>query len=341
MPFEWISDDGICVIAIVGICKNAGKTTLLNHILANNPEISFGVLSTGIDGEESDRVFNIPKPRVRLQSGSIFCCDTNTLNAHGSDVRILERLAFGNELRPLWLAQCRQSLTTEITGPASGSEQIKAVQRLRHHGARKVLIDGSLDRKAIGQSEVLDALILIAGASFGSEESIITELKRLLLLNSIPINDCILEKSQLFRKLSFTAHLLLCCGKKWFSTGIDSLIGNEVDLEKLTENHPNISGLFIPGAITETSLPKLKPILDRMGASILLRHPECLKLSLPSLEAFLHNYRPKVLIPYKIKTIAVNANGIGMDPKDAEAFRMRLRESFPDNDLIDIMELEI
>ncbi|MDZ4182304.1 MAG: GTP-binding protein [Candidatus Cloacimonadaceae bacterium] len=341
MPFEWISDDGIRVIAIVGICKNAGKTTLLNHILDLMPDTAFGVLSTGIDGEESDRVFKTPKPRVRLNPGCIFCCDTAVLNAHGSDVRILEKLSFGNELRPLWLAQCRQSLITEITGPSSGSDQIRTVQRLRHHGAKKVLIDGSLDRKAIGQSDVLDALVLVAGASFGTETEIIYELKRLLMLNDIPADTKVAENAQLYQKLSGASTLYINTGKNWFDAGIATLIDNEYALDGAFKKHPKFTGIYIPGAITEASLPKLKGFLDRAGSRILLRHPECLMLPLTGLEAFLRDYHPVVLIPYKIRLIAVNANGIGAQPHDAEAFRLKLKTSFPDSKLIDIMEMEI
>lgn len=341
MPFEWISDDGIRVIAIVGICKNAGKTTLLNHILELMPATSFGVLSTGIDGEESDRVFKTPKPRVRLNPGCIFCCDTPTLNSHGSDVRILEKLSFGSELRPLWLARSRQSLITEITGPASGTDQIRTVQRLRHHGAKKVLIDGSLDRKAIGQSDVLDALVLVAGASYGTESEIKAELKRLLLLNDIPADNKVAENARLYQKLSDASTLYVKSGKKWFDTGIASLIDNESALGDVSRKHPGFTGIYIPGAITDASLPKLKGFLERAGSRILLRHPECLKLSLPGLEAFLRDYHPEVLIPYKIRLIAVNANGIGAQPQDAEAFRYKLKTSFPGCKLIDIMEMEI
>ena len=58
MPWSWISRDDIRIIAIAGICKNAGKTSLLNAILGAKPDISFGVLSTGIDGEDLDTVFH-------------------------------------------------------------------------------------------------------------------------------------------------------------------------------------------------------------------------------------------------------------------------------------------
>lgn len=91
-PFSWVLDPEVRAAAIVGICKNAGKTSLLNHLLALRRDGAWGVFSTGIDGEERDTVFRIPKPAVKLDAGLIFCCDTGALNGLGSAVEILEKL---------------------------------------------------------------------------------------------------------------------------------------------------------------------------------------------------------------------------------------------------------
>ena len=53
---ELISTWTLKTIALVGISKNSGKTTLLNGILKLYPDISWGVMSTGLDGESRDRI---------------------------------------------------------------------------------------------------------------------------------------------------------------------------------------------------------------------------------------------------------------------------------------------
>ena len=55
-------------LSIVGMAKNAGKTTALNYLIeeADDEMIRLGITSTGRDGETSDLVTGTEKPRVYL-----------------------------------------------------------------------------------------------------------------------------------------------------------------------------------------------------------------------------------------------------------------------------------
>lgn len=208
-PFDWILEDDVRSIAIVGISKNSGKTTLLNHLLREHAELSFGVFSTGIDGEETDTVFKTPKPRVRLNPGTLFCCDTASLDRHGSAVEVLEKLGSASPQRQLWLSRTILPVETEITGPASVAGQTRLLGKILAHGAARVLIDGSLDRKSIALSEAVDAVVALIGASFGSPAAIADELKRLLLLNQIPLSPLTADP-ELHGKLLETEEVMAC-----------------------------------------------------------------------------------------------------------------------------------
>ncbi|MDZ4121487.1 MAG: hypothetical protein U1C33_03650, partial [Candidatus Cloacimonadaceae bacterium] len=69
-----LAPQGKTTIALIGLSKNAGKTSLLNFLIKSAPRIRFGIMSTGRDGEEQDTVFATPKPPVILSAGTIFCC---------------------------------------------------------------------------------------------------------------------------------------------------------------------------------------------------------------------------------------------------------------------------
>jgi ABC-type branched-subunit amino acid transport system ATPase component len=71
VQLSWISEGRTKIVAIVGICKNAGKTTVLNAVLKQH-DFSWGVLSTGRDGEREDLVYKTPKPRVLIPRGVFF-----------------------------------------------------------------------------------------------------------------------------------------------------------------------------------------------------------------------------------------------------------------------------
>ena len=66
------------VLSIVGMAKNAGKTTALNYILeeAMDEGMLLGVTSTGRDGESSDLVTGTEKPRVFLDAGTLVSVPT-------------------------------------------------------------------------------------------------------------------------------------------------------------------------------------------------------------------------------------------------------------------------
>ena len=65
-------------ISIVGMAKNAGKTTALNYLLeeAMDEGLRLGVTSTGRDGEGTDVVTGTDKPRVFLDTDTIVSVPT-------------------------------------------------------------------------------------------------------------------------------------------------------------------------------------------------------------------------------------------------------------------------
>lgn len=335
-PFlPWLAAADRKNIAIVGICKNAGKTTLLNAVLKHYPDLKWGVLSTGRDGESTDTVFKTPKPRVQLTPGTIFCADAQSLEEHGSAIRILARTPWQRGGNRLYLASAITAIATEIGGPGTASAQSDCAVQMHKLGAEKVLIDGSLDRKSVVLSGSVDSLLLVAGASFGSIGEIIAELERLMTLAAIEPEPKLSAATR--NKLRDSRELMLYAEGSWKPAGFTSLIGKEKELMELLANNPGITSLYIPGAYSAAQHHRLNEQLK--GIKLLFRHPECLKLPSPELEAFLQKHRPHCLIPFKISAIMINSEGIGSDSHDAEQFRIKLRQAFPKVPLQDLMEL--
>lgn len=320
-------------IALVGISKNSGKTSLLNAILAEFPSLDWAVMTTGIDGEEKDLVFKTHKPQVSLHPGMLFCCDAQSLDAHGSKIQVLSALSFSG--RKLFLAKALHPLKTKITGPSSVNQQAKLMSQFRALGAQKVLVDGSLDRKSIAMEETIDALILLVGASYGSIEQIIAELKRLIMLRDLP--QAKLTNYQ-FRRLKRTDEILILYKTRWQSSKIKSLIRHEKQLMQLLEREPK--ALYIPSALTDSVYEKLGKTLARSDLKIIFRHPECIKLSRPHLQSLVQSCQVSSLIPFKIKAFALNSTAIGKDAIPADSFRRQIRAAFPNESFFDIMEID-
>ncbi|HQQ67414.1 MAG TPA: hypothetical protein PLX77_01165 [Candidatus Cloacimonadota bacterium] len=330
---ELISTWSLKTIALVGISKNSGKTTLLNGILKLYPDISWGVMSTGLDGESRDRIYKTPKPQVQLPKGSLFCADGTTLESLGSRVSILKAELFSG--RKLWFLKAEEALQTEITGPSSVSDQIRASRDLHRMGAAKVLIDGSLDRKSIAFEDSVQAIILCIGASFGTKEEIVEEVKRLDLMISIPKCHC-----SKYHYDSLKAAETVMYGKRgqWQKTQIASLIGHEEEISAILDEHPET--LYIPGAYTSMLHTRLFPLFKAAKAQLIFRHPQCLALSYSEILRLRRDCDVSTLIPFKVKLYALNPWAVGKTPINADQFRQHIRSHWPQHTFIDIMELD-
>lgn len=334
MQFKWITDGQVKIIAIVGTSKNAGKTSLLNHLLWRNQELAFGVFSTGIDGEKEDAIFLKPKPAVQLYAGTLFCCDSNALRDLGSRVEILASLAEPG--RELFIAKSLGLIKSMITGPATASAQVELAQRMLDLGADKVLVDGSLDRKSIALSPKIDAIALVLGASFGNLNELELELKRLSALRSLSVYAA---DAQSFALLEPAEELKFFDGTLWQDSGCASLNADPQTLIKAAQAQKELKGIYIPGSVTPKSISTLYSMLPKAEALVLVRHPDCLKLNVHQLLELESRHNLKCLIPFKIKEYILNSEAMGHKCQDADLFRLRLRTAFPELNLIDIMEV--
>jgi len=331
---DWITFSK--AVAVVGICKNAGKTTLLNQIIESNPGHRWGVMSTGIDGEETDKVFGHRKPALRLPCGTIFVCDTPTVNTLGSSIAILQRVEHSGR-RKLWIARAMEDIETSITGPANVREQTRCVTVLSRFGAQTVLIDGSFDRKSIAQSSIIDGVVLAVGAGFGTIDEIIIELRRILSLTHIRL--C--EVSPLTREqMSESPEVRVSRKGRWKTIGLESLIGDRQELEQALERFLPIERIYVPGAITDSVIDHLLSLKSKISEGIVVRHPDCIKLDTRKFSLLSENYRITTLNPLVIKGVSLNPWAPGTKQPDTLEFRSRIRAEFPDLDLVDIMEIK-
>lgn len=64
---------GVRSLSIIGMCKNAGKTTVLNKLIAelNESSVRLGLTSIGRDGESTDLVTRTAKPGIYVYEGTL------------------------------------------------------------------------------------------------------------------------------------------------------------------------------------------------------------------------------------------------------------------------------
>ena len=153
-------------LSIVGMCKNAGKTTVLNRLLQESRGRVLGLTSIGRDGESTDVVTGTEKPGIEVSEGTLFATAKDMLSLCDVTLEIVYTTGIPTPLGEVVLVRARSAGNVQLAGPSITS-QLKTVSDLFFlHGAEQVIIDGALGRKSLGARTVAEGVILCTGASY-------------------------------------------------------------------------------------------------------------------------------------------------------------------------------
>lgn len=175
-------------IAILGMGKNAGKTTVLGHmlrLLAKAGRVA-GLTSIGRDGEARDIVTGTAKPAIWVRDGTLLATAAEMLRLGDITPEIVGTTGIHTPLGEVVLVRALIGGTVQLAGP-SMREQLAQVSTSMHAlGADTVLIDGAIHRRALGAPSVSEAVVLCAGASQSADMRAVIEetayICRLLML---------------------------------------------------------------------------------------------------------------------------------------------------------------
>lgn len=152
---------------VVGTAKNAGKTTTFNALraVAQRLGAAIAVTSIGRDGEPSDALDALAKPRVRLAPGTLVALPAG-LVPRSPALAILGRGA-ESALGATVFARVVLPTTCEIAGPPTARAMRATIDALCALGDGPVFVDGAIDRVA-PLAGGRDAVILATGAASGA-----------------------------------------------------------------------------------------------------------------------------------------------------------------------------
>ncbi len=245
-------------IAIVGMAKNAGKTTSLNYFLeeAMDEEMVVGVTSTGRDGERTDLVTGTDKPSIYLEEGTLVSVPVQLYDLADAGLEILRRTEYGTSLGSILLCRVASSGYVQVAGPVINAQHEALCQEMLDAGAQVVLIDGAIDRKSIAAPETSDAIILSTGAVLSRQMNTVVEetahtveLYRLPRLEPGPVRDALLSVADDERvHLVEDGQLRALDIRTGLGAGrvLGSLIGRP---QEKTLTHVFLPGAFTPGSI--------------------------------------------------------------------------------------------
>ncbi len=167
-------------LAIIGLSKNAGKTTCLNHIIAAWQETGqsrpLALTSVGRDGELEDILSGNPKPRIYVQTGTLIASAEGALLRSDALLEILELSNIRTALGEVIICRALSDGYVELAGPSVTDEVSTIGTLMRQHEPECLfIIDGALSRRSQAGSGVSEAVILCVSAETSANPETLAE----------------------------------------------------------------------------------------------------------------------------------------------------------------------
>ncbi len=173
--YDYISE--YKTLSIIGMCKNAGKTTVLNNIIESldKSQRLVGLTSIGRDGESVDLVTRTSKPSIYIREGTIIATAHDLLSKCDISREIVDKSDISTPLGNVIFVRAKSDGFVELAGP-SITEQLKSVSKVFFSlGASMSIIDGALSRKTLCSPSVSEATVLCSGASYHKNMNVVIQ----------------------------------------------------------------------------------------------------------------------------------------------------------------------
>lgn len=164
-------------LSLAGMCKNAGKTTVLNAIIEelNRSGLGMGLTSIGRDGESSDLVTGTAKPGIYIQEGTLFATAADLLSACDVTKEIMMQTQIPTPMGEVLILKARSDGFIQLAGPSTNQQLTLISSMMKELGAQKMIIDGAISRKSLCSPKVAKTTLLCSGASYDRDLNQVVE----------------------------------------------------------------------------------------------------------------------------------------------------------------------
>lgn len=331
------------VVSVVGMAKNAGKTSALNDILfsAFDAGIRMGLTSIGRDGERVDVVTCTEKPMIYIERGTLIATAESLFHCSEARLEVLEMTEFQTSLGPIVIARAVNSGNVEVGGPVTNQEIRAVSEKMLQYGAELVLVDGALDRVSSASPAITDATILSTGAVLSRDMNKVIEqsLHRVHLLQLETVEDPVVR---LLAEECMNERQIAKIDDAFEVSPVEvkTALGAGLKIAEALDEHARY--IVFPGSLVT------KTLRDLMAASsyfkdVTLIVRDATKVFVDSREWQIlkrAGLTVKVLEPIRVLAVTINPyapQGYYFDPK---VFRHRMAEDLKPIPVFDVMEGE-
>ncbi|MDR0499055.1 MAG: hypothetical protein LBH03_04890 [Holophagales bacterium] len=309
-------------LSIIGMCKNAGKTTVLNHIIHNmvTDERLTAMTSIGRDGEAVDLVTGTAKPGIYIYAGFLIATAAGLLDSCDITKEFLLNTGISTPLGEIIVLRALSDGYVQLAGPSVVSQLEQLTCTFSQMGANRIIIDGAVNRKTL--CSFTEAAILCTGASCGtSMDAIIKETLHVYKMLALPeINDDALR--QLVKVQKKVADKIILCGRQHITLPSNVNIG-----EGLRENLlNNTTHVYVDGALSDSLVQSLLfSGADLSGVNLVVSDSGKILVSAGNYEKLrLRDSGIQVLNSVNLLAVTVNPFSVYGNNFDKDSFRAQL-----------------
>lgn len=162
-------------VTLIGLCKNAGKTTALCRLLEEWQGETVAVTSVGRDGEGTDLVTGTEKPEIVLRPGTLFATARGLLPLCGVTAEVLDVTDVHTPLGQVAVFRALSGGAVQLAGPSAVGQLAPLDRLFRSFGASRVVIDGAAGRKSLAAAGDGRAILCVGASMGGAAEEIAAE----------------------------------------------------------------------------------------------------------------------------------------------------------------------
>lgn len=323
-------------LSIVGMAKNAGKTTALNYLIeeADDEGITLGITSTGRDGETQDLVTGTEKPKVFLYEDTIVSVPTQLYDLAEAGLEIVRKSEYRTSIGDLLLCRVADSGYVQIAGPVATMHTKKMCGEMFEMGCELILIDGAIDRKSIASPETSDAIILSTGAVLSrSMKKVIEDTAHIIELYSLPELEASTARTLIEANMT-KDKILIIRGAEVEVLDLTTGLGASRFIDEAIDDATDY--VYIPGAFTNSVIADINPSkLKRVN--FVLKDPTKIFIN-PMDWGRMRKRKFKVSVMQNIKVAAVTVNPIAPSGYsfDHKELRDAMQAVIPDIPVIDV-----
>lgn len=240
-------------LGFAGTAKNTGKTTTALHMmdLVTAKGYKIALTSIGFDGENTDHITGLPKPRYIVDSGTVIATAASCLDHGSAKYSTVFPTGIKTILGEIVITTIVSPGNVVLAGPNRKADINILLSQLANWGINITFLDGALNRLAA--MTMADGLILSTGAAF--------DIRIPVIANHAQAMDSLFQISRYAGPHILDDRNVMCVNEKHepYLLPYNSIL-NENSVESLADwlSKADECICYVPGIFTPTLFKKMR-----------------------------------------------------------------------------------